>query len=74
VFVGDQLLELEEAVSQEFTGLDPAHSNFKRWNLLIAAGIADPLWPKDSLRRDAHRRELEQLRTQLASRARDALD
>jgi hypothetical protein len=58
VFVAAQLVELDEATSQGFESLDPNVSMFKRRNLLIWGGIADP-WHD---RRDADLRELEQIR------------
>lgn len=62
VFIARELLELDEDASRGFHLLDPAHSMFKRRNLLIAAGIADPVWHEDPQRREADLRELEQLR------------
>lgn len=67
VFVASELIELDEDASRGFDVLDPAHSMFKRRNLLIAGGLLDPTAPNrkyadDSQRHEEERRELEQLR------------
>jgi hypothetical protein len=65
VFIADQLVELDPAMSEGFDRLDPAASHFKRRNLLIAGDLADPFRDKDPQRAAADRRELDQLRARV---------
>jgi hypothetical protein len=66
VFVANELIELDEVASQGFDLLEPAHSVFKRRNLLIAADLLDPIAANqkavDPQRREDELRELELLR------------